>query len=49
MGKRGLAGRSGAFYALTGDARPADHEGGSFAPLHVLVDSDTDRADPVGP
>jgi hypothetical protein len=36
----GWQGQSGAFYALTGDARPGDHEPGSFAPLWVVSHSD---------
>jgi hypothetical protein len=35
----GWQGQSGAFYALGDDAKPMDHEPGSFTPIHVLVDS----------
>jgi hypothetical protein len=36
----GWQGQSGAFYALERDARPADHEPGSFSPIWVMSDSD---------
>ncbi|MFI0406600.1 hypothetical protein [Actinomadura sp. 3N508] len=36
----GWHGQSGALYALGDDAKPGDHEPGSFAPLYLLVDRD---------
>lgn len=36
----GWHGQSGALYALGDDAKPGDHEPGSFAPLYALVERD---------
>lgn len=36
----GWQGQSGAFYALSEDAKPSHHEPGSWAPIHVVAHSD---------
>ena len=36
----GWQGQSGAFYALDGDAKPMEHEPGSYSPIYVIAHTD---------